>query len=127
MFSNLKPSFWIHSIPEMIPDDFCDSFTALHLVGLQYDVLNNRDWGGWTTTPPRAYPLRYLVYRNCDDVVATANSLRPIWTYREEMTFVIEGGTSGEYLVFEDIRVEGWKTRVEWVFYLTEGYLLTHS
>jgi hypothetical protein len=93
-----------------LPDDFWVSFTALQLLGLQYNVLDDRHWGGWTTTPPLAHPFRYLVCRNCDNFVATVNSLRPMWTHHEKVMLVIEDCTSGEYYVFEDIGEEGRKT-----------------
>jgi hypothetical protein len=92
------------------PHDFWDSFTALQLLGLRYNVLNDRDWGGWTTTPSLVHPFTYLVCRNCNNVVATV-TLRSIWTYHEEVTSVIEDGTSGEYYVLEDIREGGRRDR----------------
>ena len=94
------------------PLDFWDSFTALQLLGLPYNVLTDRGWGGWITTPPRTHPFRYLVCRYCSDVVATVDSLESIWTYHGEVGLVIEGDNSGQYYLIEDIEEKGWKTRM---------------
>jgi len=96
-----------------LPHNFWDSFTALQVLGLRYNVLNDRGWGGWTTTPPPTHPFRYLVCRHCEgDVVVTVDSLRSVWTYHEEVALVIEKGTRGKYYLIEDIKAEGWKTRM---------------
>jgi len=96
-----------------LPHNFWDSFTALQMLGLPHDQLNDYGWGGWTTTPPRTHPFRYLVCRHCeDDVVATVNSIRSMWTYHEDVALVIEKGTLEKYYLIEDIKEEGWKTRM---------------
>jgi len=96
-----------------LPHNFWDTFTVLQMLGLRYEVLNDCDWGGWTTTPPRTHPFRYFVCRHYeDDVAATVDSLRSKWTYHEEVALVIKRGTHGTYYLIEDIKAEGWKTRM---------------
>jgi len=95
-----------------LPHDFWDSFTALQMLGLQYDVLNSHSWGGWSVTPPRTHPFRYLVSMSVTDVVAMGDSLRSMWTYHEEVGLVIENGTNGEYYLIEGIKEDGWKPKM---------------
>ena len=91
------------------PHDFWDSFTALQLLGLHETVLNDRGWGGWTTTPPPTHPLRYLVCRHCDDVVVAVDSLESLWTYHGEVGLVLE---DREYYLIEDTKEKGWRSRM---------------
>ena len=95
-----------------LPHDFWDSFTALQLLGVRYHVLDNRSWSGWDITPPRSHPFRYLACRHCIDFEVTASLLRSMWTYHEDVALVIENANSGEYYLIEDIKEDGWRTRV---------------
>ena len=113
--SQIETLFLIMSSPLYdLPHDFWDSFTALQLLGLQCDAMNYRGWTGWTVTPPRTHPFRYLVGMECwhGDVVAMGESLRSMWTYHEEVGLVIENSRHGGYSLIEGIKEEGWKTRM---------------
>ena len=94
------------------PNDFWDSFTALQLLGLRYNVLTDYGWGGWIKVPPRTHPLRYIVCKHCRDVAATADSLEPMWNCHEKVGLVIEEDTTGQCYLIENIEDEGWKTRM---------------
>ena len=95
-----------------LPHDFWDSFTALQLLGVRYHVLNHPSWSGWEVIPPRSHPFRYLACRDCMDFEVTVDSLRSMWTYHEEVGLVIENANSGKYYLIEDIKEEGWRTRM---------------
>jgi hypothetical protein len=107
--------------PCNLPHDFWDSFTALQLLGVLDHVLENRRWSGWTITPPRIHPFKYLVGNDCISFRATVESLRSTWTYHEEVVLVMEYGSSGEYYLIEDIK-EGWRSRMT----KTNGILPMH-
>jgi len=89
-----------------LPHDFWDSFTALQLLGLSSHVLNDRGWSGWTITPPRTHPFRYLACREFPEFEKKVDSLRSMWTYHEDVALVMV-----DYLI-EDIKEEGWRTRM---------------
>jgi hypothetical protein len=112
--SQLETLFLITYYPwNDLPLGFWDTYTALQLLGLRYNVLNDRGWGGWTTTPPRTHPFRYLVCRHCEeDVMTTVDSLRSMWTHHEEVALVIESGIRGDYYLIEDIKEDGWESRM---------------
>jgi len=90
-----------------LPHDFWDSFTALQLLGLRYHVFADRYWSGWTIVPPRAHPFRYLACDECLGWDRKVDSLRSMWTYHEDVALVME-----DYLI-EDIKEEGWRTRIK--------------
>ena len=95
-----------------LPDDFWKSFTALQLLGVRYHVLKERDWSGWTTTPPLAHPFRYPAcrdYLDLDDMIYSRRSMR---TCHEAVALVIKNITPGKYYLIEDIREDGWETRM---------------
>ena len=94
------------------PNDFWDSFTALQVLGLRYNILTDRGWGGWITKPSHTHPLRYLVCKHCRDVAATVGLLESMWTYHEEVGLVVEKDTTGQCYLIEDMEDEGWKARM---------------
>jgi len=90
-----------------LPYNFWDSFTALQLLGLRYHVFADRHWNGWTIVPPRTHPFRYLACTEGLEWEKKVDLLRSMWTYHEGVALVMEN-----YLI-EDIKEEGWRTRVK--------------
>ena len=96
-----------------LPRDFWGSFPALQLLGVRYKALTDGIWDGWATTPPRTHPLRYLVCCEHENFDNKIDSIGSNWTYHEEVAFVAEKPTAGEYYLVEDIKKNGWKTRTK--------------
>ena len=111
--SQLETLFLIMDDPwDEFPNDFWDSFTALQVLGLRYNVLTDRHWGGWIKGPPRTHPLRYLVCKHCRGVTATASLLESMWNYHGGVGLMIENYITDRCYLIDDIQYEGWKTRL---------------
>jgi len=57
-------------------------------------------------TPPHTHPFRYLACDHCLEFEKSVDWLRPMWTYHEGVVLVMV-----DYLI-EDIKEEGWRTRM---------------
>ena len=97
-----------HSPDNGFPADFWDSFPALQLFGLPYELLRHRSWGGWAVPPPDSHPLRYLVCGSSSALAVTASVLRQHWTYHDRVALVVEVTSTGVYYLIEDARQMQW-------------------
>jgi hypothetical protein len=84
-----------------LPSGFWAQFSALRLLGLEYETVERKEWSGWSIVPPPTHPCRYLVCRSRLESLMLPVFLRSRWTWHDGVRLVVGYRDEGQYCVWK--------------------------
>jgi hypothetical protein len=86
-----------------LPSGFWAQFSALRLLGLEYETVERKEWSGWSIVPPPTHPCRYLVCRSRLESLMLPVFLRSRWTWHDGVRLVVGYRDEGQYCVWKNV------------------------